>query len=200
MRIRPKCAIIVLIGALLTAYSTTGGGGSSSATCGPGSDAHWSQPNISGWTQMWGDCGQAPSFTFASNSNSNGGTHYVVEPPPAGSYGKTMTLVFTIGGSGTMGANDTNEGPPNGVSLYLNERGDTGTGRGVYADYRQFCQAKTLFTDANGVVKPGQYAISCPLNESPPLMMCLVFGSANASFRNCSSARQARTLLASSSR
>lgn len=157
----------IFLALLLAGCSSGGGGSTTTATCGPGSDATWSQPTLSGWVQMWGDCLSAPNFTFPADSSENGGVHYLAEPPPSGIvYGQTMTLTFTIAGDGVMSANDTSEGPPMSLSLYMDRRGDQAN-TGAYNYYRLFCGHGTKdFTDASGNVIPGTYTLSCPLNES----------------------------------
>lgn len=115
-----------------------------------------SGPTLTGWTQLYGSGASGASFTFPA---SPGSVQYVVEPPPKVQLGQTITMVFNIGGSGTWGITDKTDGPPPTIHLLLWEKGDDGTGQGVYETYREWC-GRTVIT------MPGQYTVSCVVSPS----------------------------------
>lgn len=119
------------------------------------------QPPISGWTQFYGTAGSS-NFDFPP---APGSVHYVVEPHAA-VLGQTITLVFTISGSGTWGITDPTDTLPPHVHLLLWERGDNLSGQGDYETYREWCGR----TD---ITNPGQYVLTCKID---PTQWTGVFG------------------------
>ncbi|MGA9892667.1 MAG: hypothetical protein WBQ55_09980 [Xanthobacteraceae bacterium] len=124
------------------------------------------QPPISGWTQEWGgnDGAAVPSFVTAAPNFSfpaaPHGVHYVVEPPPAGiALGKTITMSFTLTGTGTLMPSDTTDTPPATVGLYLNQSGDNFSGHGASAEERLWCGRIS-------VPAAGSYTTSCVLDPT----------------------------------
>jgi hypothetical protein len=132
--------------------------------CGDGNSPSNNQPPISGWTAF-----------FSSGVNQSGGSfdfpaapghiNYMVEPPPGKvASGQTITMTFTISGTGTLlpppATNPQNQDiPPATVSLFLWQKGDDLSGVGQYVSYRCFAGRISIPT-------PGTYTTSAVLDPT----------------------------------
>lgn len=128
------------------------------------------QPPLSGWTQVFGTAAvdAIGSFDFP---HAPGSSQYVVHPAITVQLGQTVTLVFSISGSGTWGINDPTDTLPPHVHLFLWEKGDPLCQIGQetncpYETYREWCGSVDIST-------PGQYTLSCKLD---PTLWTGVFG------------------------
>lgn len=95
--------------------------------------------------------GQTPeSFDFPSTD----GVHYCVKRPPALAQGKTVTMKFTITGTGTL---LPVQGSKPYVTLYMQRAGDNLSGAGPYEFYRAWAGGDSA------LLGPGSFTIAVPL-------------------------------------
>jgi VCBS repeat-containing protein len=105
---------------------------------------------VSGWVQQYGTVtvDARGNFTF-------GEPHYIVETAPALQAGQTISMKFSIAGTGKL--TSVQDGGPAHVTLYMQRRGDNLSGMGAYQQYRYFGPTVELTNAA-------EYTLSAQLN------------------------------------
>jgi hypothetical protein len=136
-----RCGLLKLL-PLLLLISCSRGGGNQQPSPGPG----------------WSNFGGGETRQLANPFFLNPLIAYVIRQPNNLAVGRTITLDYTVNGSGNI--QTPNDNPPAQFRLFLWQSGDNFSGQGDLANFRAWCPGVT------GQLTEGNHIITCPVNGS----------------------------------